>query len=165
MLWVPRRQPLPPGLSCCLIRQGRRGLNLTLSFFTRRCAVSPKEAAITASALMLFDKAGKTMIKSYLIILDKEMCCESQGSGHYCQGSHARQGRRGLNLTLSFFTRRCAVSPKEVAITLMLFDKAGKTRIRSYLIILHKEMWCESRGSGHYRQSSLAVWQGGKDED
>ena len=51
--------------------------------------MSPKEAAITATALMLFDKAGKTRIKSYLIILHKQMCCESQGGGHYRQGSHA----------------------------------------------------------------------------
>ena len=51
--------------------------------------MSPKEAAITASALILFDKSGKTRIKSYLIILHKEMCCESQGGSHYCQGSHA----------------------------------------------------------------------------
>ena len=93
--------------------------------------MSPKEAAITASALMLFDKAGKTRIKSYLIILHKEMCCESQEGGHYRQGLSCcliRQGRRGLNLTLSFFTRRCAVSPKEAAITasaLILFDKGG----------------------------------------
>ena len=51
--------------------------------------MSPKEAAIPARALMLFDKAGKTRIKSYLIIVYKEMCCESQGGGHYCQSSHA----------------------------------------------------------------------------
>ena len=30
--------------------------------------MSPKEAAITVRALMLFDKAGKTRIKSYRII-------------------------------------------------------------------------------------------------